>query len=189
MKKLASFYVPFLFMTVPVALLFRLGDLIGTSASPSLGGFGAWISALVIPFLALVAPLVLFWQAGALFFVGDRVASHASVQRAKQRTNRVRQGLSTGKQGSQDFIRGLRNEPAVSQTGQESGPSRAHSVGQRLNRVGAQLRSSGDDSSGPSSEKSAGYTSEYDRSNHEQLRDSDRRRTTDSTNEQPRYIQ
>lgn len=37
-QRLASFYVPFLFMVVPVALLFRLGALLGSSAELSLGG-------------------------------------------------------------------------------------------------------------------------------------------------------
>lgn len=206
MKKLASFYVPFLFMTVPVALLFRLGDLLGTSAGPTLGGIGIWISALVIPFLALVSPLVLFWQAGALFFIGDRMAHHFSAQRAKNRARRFKQGINTGKQGSRNFVRGLRDEPAITQSGQyvfDSGGSRAHSAGQRLNNVGSRLRNpengSGGNSGGNLGGGGASSTSEtgstdsggdaYDRSNQDQFRDPETRdRSRDSADEPPRYI-
>jgi hypothetical protein len=41
MQRLAGFYVPFLFMTVPVALLFRLGEILGASFGLSASGFGA----------------------------------------------------------------------------------------------------------------------------------------------------
>ena len=46
MRRLAGFYVPFLFMTIPVALLFRVGDLLGQSADFSATGIGAWREAL-----------------------------------------------------------------------------------------------------------------------------------------------
>jgi len=68
-QRLAGFYAPILFMTLPVALLLRLGELLGESFSLSLGGVGAWLLALLIPVAALFAPLVMFWQAGALFFL------------------------------------------------------------------------------------------------------------------------
>jgi len=64
-------------MTLPVALLLRLGELLGESFSLSLGGVGAWLLALLIPVAALFAPLVMFWQAGALFFFADRASRHA----------------------------------------------------------------------------------------------------------------
>jgi len=210
MKRLASFYVPFLFMTVPVALLFRVGDLLGTSADPTLGGIGMWISALVIPFLALVSPLVLFWQAGALFFIGDRMANHVSAQRAKNRTRRVKQGISTGKQGSRNFVRGLRDEPAITQSGQyvfDSGDSRAHSAGQRLNTVGSRLRSpenggggngggtlggggGGEGRSGSATDSGeSGGQDAYERANQDQFRDPEtRERTRGSADDPPRYI-
>lgn len=85
MRRMAGFYVPFLFMTVPVAILFRLGQLLGGSLDLSMGGLGAWLAALVIPFVAVAAPIGLFWQAGALFFAADRASHRISKGRGKQR--------------------------------------------------------------------------------------------------------
>lgn len=206
MKKLAGFYLPFLFMTVPVALLFRLGGLLGISAGPTLGGIGLWISALVIPFLAIVSPLVLFWQAGAIFFIGNRVAHHFSSQQAMNRAIRVKQGVNKGKQGSRNFVRGLRDEPAVTQSGQyvfDSGDSRAHLAGQRLSNAGSRLRNSTSGDGGNSggglrgrenSESEVagggGGNDTYDRSSQDQLRNpEDRDHSSKSTDVQPRYIQ
>jgi hypothetical protein len=143
MKKLAGFYVPFLFMTVPVALLFRLGDLLGTSIGPSAGEFGAWLTALVIPLLAVLSPFILFWQAGALFFIADRASRHMSAERAQRRVAGGREKVQSGRQGRRNFTRGLRNEPAVAGTGQyvfDSRGSRAHAAGQRLRSAGSRLR-------------------------------------------------
>lgn len=143
MKKLAGFYVPFLFMTVPVALLFRLGDLLGTSADLSAGGIGAWLTALVIPLAAVLAPFILFWQAGAIFFMADRASHHVSAHRARERVGSGREGIQTTKQGSQNFVRGVRDAPAVTQSGQyvfDSGDSRSHAAGKRVNRAGSRLR-------------------------------------------------
>ncbi len=61
MSRLAGFYVPFLFMTVPIAVLFRLGELLGDSVTVSIGGFGQWLLAIVTPLIAVIAPFVLLW--------------------------------------------------------------------------------------------------------------------------------
>ncbi|WP_236544818.1 hypothetical protein [Salinirussus salinus] len=143
MKKLAGFYVPFLFMTVPVALLFRLGDLLGTSVGPSAGEFGAWLTALVIPLLAVLSPFILFWQAGALFFMADRASKYMSAQRAQRRVAGGRDRLQTGRRGGRNLARGLRNEPAVTGSGQyvlDSGESRAHATGRRLRSASSRIR-------------------------------------------------
>jgi len=211
MKKLAGFYVPFLFMTIPVALLFRLGDILGTSFGPSAGEFGAWLTALVIPLLAVASPFILFWQAGALFFIADRAARHVSAQKARGRMSRGRERLQTAKQGSKNFVRGMRDEPAVKSGGQyvlNSGDSRAHATGQRLNTTGSRLREaitdggdsgerggSGGDGGGSTAGSSPGDdgggdvgNDEFDRD--EALRDPDSRtRNRDSRDETPRYIQ
>ncbi|WP_248299474.1 hypothetical protein [Halorhabdus amylolytica] len=210
MKKLAGFYVPFLFMTVPVALLFRLGDLLGTSIGPSAGEFGAWLTALIIPLLAVVSPLVLFWQAGALFFMADRVSQHMSAQRARTRVSNTRERIQITKQGGKNFARGVRDQPAVSTDGQyllNSGNSRAHATGQRLNQAGSRLRdvlgNNGDGGSGGNSGNTSSTTTTggsvnesqsqhgqtYDRSQNDHFRDP-QSRTQDhhSRDEQPRYI-
>ncbi|MFB6192341.1 MAG: hypothetical protein ABEI11_03370 [Haloarculaceae archaeon] len=143
MRKLAGFYVPFLFMTVPVALLFRLGELLGTSADLSAGGFGAWLTALVIPVLAVLSPLVLFWQAGLVFFVADRAARRVSTERARTRLATGREGVQRTRRGGRNLVRGVRNEPAVASDGQyvlDSGGSRAHATGRRLDNAGSRLR-------------------------------------------------
>lgn len=143
MKKLAGFYVPFLFMTVPVALLFRLGDILGSSFGLSAGEFGAWLTALVIPLLAVVSPFILFWQAGAVFFIADRAARHMSAEKSRNRLSSGRKRAQLAKQGGTNFVRGLRSEPAVKSSGQyvlNSGESSAHATGQRLNTTGSQLR-------------------------------------------------
>jgi len=150
MRRLAGFYVPFLFMTVPVALLFRLGDILGTSFGLSLEGFGAWIIALIIPLIAVVSPFVLFWQAGALFFMADRAARYASRRRAQARAQAVRRSGQQARQGGRNFARGLRGKPAIRQDGQmvlDSGGSRAHAAGTRIRSTGSNLRSRSD--SGP----------------------------------------
>lgn len=143
MKQLAGFYVPFLFMTVPVALLFRIGNLLGDSFELSMGGIGAWLTALVIPIVAVASPFVLFWQAGALFFMADRASYHLSSERAKTRVVRTRERGGTSAQGGRNFLRGLRGQQAVLDDGQmvfDSGDSRAHTAGKRLNATGSRLR-------------------------------------------------
>jgi hypothetical protein len=211
MKKLAGFYVPFLFMTVPVALLFRLGDILGTSIGPSAGEFGAWLTALIIPLVAVASPFILFWQAGALFFIADRAARHVSAQKARGRLSRGRERLQSAKQGGKNFVRGVRDEPAVKSGGQyvlNSGDSRAHATGQRLNTTGSRLREAitdggGDGGQGGSGGGGGGSTAstgsggdgggndgsgEFERD--EALRDPQpRNRNRESRDDPPRYIQ
>ncbi len=143
MRRMANFYVPFLFMTVPVALLFRLGELLGASVDLSMGGFGTWLTALVIPVLAVASPFVLFWQAGALFFMTDRAARHTSRARVHERATGVRaRGASTA-HASRNFDRGVRGESAVRPDGQAllgSDGSRAHRAGSHVRATGASLR-------------------------------------------------
>ena len=142
MKKLAGFYVPFLFMTIPVALLFRVGELLGQSAGFSATGIGAWLTALVIPFAAVASPFVLFWQAGLILFVADRASRHVSAQRARERVSRGGQRARQAGRGGRNFVRGVRDEPAVRSDRQavlDSGESRAHAAGKRVNRAGTRL--------------------------------------------------
>ena len=144
MQRLAGFYVPFLFMTVPVALLFRLGAILGESFGLSVQGFGLWILALIIPLVAVLSPIVLVWQAGALFFVADRAMSHTSRHRARGRAASITQRGRETKQGGQNFARGLRGEPAARPDGQavfNSGDSRAHAAGSRMRSTASGLRS------------------------------------------------
>lgn|GEM_PF-885418 len=143
MKRMAGFYVPFLFMTVPVALLFRLGEILGSSVSLSMGGLGTWLTALVIPFAALVSPIVLFWQAGALFFVGDRMAHRTSRHRASSRMQSAKHHGAEATRGGKNFARGVRGDPAQTAGGQTvfgSGQSRSHAAGSRLHSMGSRLR-------------------------------------------------
>jgi len=142
MKRMAGFYVPFLFMTVPVALLFRLGEILGSSVSLSMGGLGTWLTALVIPFAAILSPIVLFWQAGALFFVGDRMAHRTSRNRATSRVQSAKHHGSAATRGGKNFARGVRGDPAQTAGGQTvfgSGQSRSHAAGSRLNSMGTRL--------------------------------------------------
>jgi len=143
MRRLAGFYVPFLFMTIPVALLFRVGDLLGQSAGFSATGIGAWLTALVIPFAAVASPFVLFWQAGLILFVADRASRHVSAQRARSRLSRGRERVRQAGRGGRNFVRGVRDKPAIRGNGQtmlDSGDSRPHAVGQRVNRGGSRLQ-------------------------------------------------
>ncbi|WP_244605462.1 hypothetical protein [Halorhabdus rudnickae] len=155
MKKLAGFYVPFLFMSVPVALLFRVGGLLGQSASLSAGGIGTWLTALVVPFAAVLSPFVLFWQAGAIMFMADRAARHVSAQRARRRSTTGKEQVQRAGHAGRNFVRGVRDEPAVRTDGQTvfgSGDSTAHAAGRRVNRTGSRLgerfRRGGDDGDG-----------------------------------------
>lgn len=97
-KRLAGLYVPFLLMTLPVAVLFRLGEILGGSLSLSLGGIGAWLTALVIPVLAVLAPFVMVWQAGALFFMLDRTGRQVSTSTARRRFDSISNATSAGVQ-------------------------------------------------------------------------------------------
>jgi hypothetical protein len=133
-KRLAGFYVPFLFMTLPVAVLLRIGELLGNSFALSMGGLGAWLTALVIPLIALVSPFVLIWQAGAIFFAASRTARYASTRRARDRVNRIHETSAAVGRGDQNFTRGLRGRDPVSSSaaGSAAEYSRANRAGQRL---------------------------------------------------------
>jgi hypothetical protein len=145
-RRLASFYVPFLFMPLPVAVLFRLGDLLGTSADLSMGGIGAWLAAIVIPIAALVAPLVLVWQTGRLALVVDQAARRLSVRQARSRAGRTRAGATTAAHRGRNLVRGVRGQPAQRSNGQTvfgSGSSRGHAAGQRVRRALTRVRRGG----------------------------------------------
>ncbi|MDS0260524.1 hypothetical protein NDI56_14050 [Haloarcula sp. S1CR25-12] len=144
MKRLARFYVPFLFMTVPVALLLRLGQLLGSSVTLSIGGAGQWLLAILTPLVAVISPFILFWQAGALFFMADSASRHASRDTGKARVETARSAGATTKTGTQNLNRGLQGKPAVKSDGQAvlgSGDSRAHAAGTRLNSTATSLKS------------------------------------------------
>ena len=135
MTRLAGFYIPFLFMTLPIALLFRLGGILGGSFSLTMGGIGAWLTALVIPLVAVLSPFVLFWQASALFFIGGRMAQNTSRQTAGRRIDSARSLGATTSRGVRNARAGARGEPAVSGSGQyvlDSSQSRAHSLGSTI---------------------------------------------------------
>jgi hypothetical protein len=164
-RRLAGFYVPFLFMTVPVAVLFKLSELLGTSASLSLGGIGQWLVAISTPFVAVVVPFVLFWQAGALFFMAERASHHSSRRLARQRYTRARAVGETSRQAQRNFRRGVRGEPPVRSDGQTllgGGDSRAYRGGARLASTGRGLRQrlTPADDTGPSWQAASGSVSD-----------------------------
>jgi len=135
MKRVAGFYVPFLFMTLPVAMLFRVGGVLGEGFSLSAGGFGAWLTALVIPILAVAAPLILFWQAGSVFSMTERLSKRVSAQQARGRGSGIHDTATSGGRGARNFARGVRGKDAVS-AGGASASDRT-----RANRAGLRLRS------------------------------------------------
>ncbi|WP_436927662.1 hypothetical protein [Halosimplex amylolyticum] len=143
MKRLAGFYVPFLFMTVPVAVLFRLGHLLGENFGFSTQGLGLWLTALIIPIVAIASPFVLFWQAGSIFFMAQSASRHASSRLARSRVNRTRDTGNSALHSGRNFVRGVRGQAAIRSDGQavfDSGNSRAHAAGSRLNDTGSRLR-------------------------------------------------
>ncbi|WP_227739050.1 hypothetical protein [Halorientalis pallida] len=143
-SRLSGFYVPFLFMTIPVAILFRLGALLGSSFSLSMGGFGQWLTALVIPLIAVLSPLVLVWQAGAIFFVADRASQRLSGSQARNRVTKTRDVGSRTAHGTRNFSRGMDGKPAIKRDGQyvlNSGDSRAHAAGKQLAGATQRLQS------------------------------------------------
>ncbi|QLH79936.1 hypothetical protein HZS55_06400 [Halosimplex rubrum] len=143
MKRLAGFYVPFLFMTVPVALLFRLGEILGNSFGFTVEGLGAWLVALIIPIVAVVSPFILFWQAGSIFFMAQSASHHSSRRRAHGRIAGAQEKGQIASHGGRNFVRGVRGQQAVNADGQavfNSGNSRAHAAGSRLNTTGSRLR-------------------------------------------------
>lgn len=170
-RRLAGFYVPMVLMTVPVALLFRIGELLGDSLSLSLGGIGSWILALVVPVAAVAAPIVMFWQAGALFFVADRASRRVSRTRASGRMKRVyRTGRGSIRSG-RDFTRGVRGKQRVGadNNSETSQRSLGHMGGKGVNRAGSWLKNRGpsirskgssQSSSQPTTDRSATTTSD-----------------------------
>ncbi|WP_436932830.1 hypothetical protein [Halosimplex halobium] len=143
MKRMAGFYVPFLFMTIPVALLFRLGQILGENFGFSVEGLGLWLTALIIPIVAIASPFVLFWQAGSIFFMAQSASRHASKRRAKSRLSGTKDRAETVANGGRNFSRGVQGKPGRTSDGQivfNSGDSRAHAAGSRLNDAGSRLR-------------------------------------------------
>ncbi|ELZ20861.1 hypothetical protein C475_19718 [Halosimplex carlsbadense 2-9-1] len=143
MKRLSGFYVPFLFMPVPVAFLFRLAQILGQNFGFSTQGLTTWLAALVIPIVAIVSPFVLFWQAGSIFFMAQSASHHASSRRARSRLGSTRNLGESAVHRSRNFVRGTRGKAAIKPDGQavfSSGSSRAHAAGSRLNDTGSRLR-------------------------------------------------
>lgn len=154
-RQAAGLYAPLLIVPIPVALLFRLGQLLGESASfGSLDGFGAWIAALVVPFVAILAPFVLVWQTGRVAAAANMAVRNVSRERATARAGRLRDTGGTvasrgtqGVTGARNFARGARGELLTDVNGQyklESGDSRAHAAGTRVRRGLGRLRSRGE---------------------------------------------
>ncbi|MFC7195105.1 hypothetical protein ACFQL4_11265 [Halosimplex aquaticum] len=161
MERLAGFYVPFLFMTIPVVFLFRLAHILGANFSISLTGIGTWLTALVIPIVAIVSPFVLFWQAGSIFFMAQSASRHASSRRARSRVNRTRDTGGSALHSGRNFIRGVRGQAAIRSDGQavfDSGNSRAHAAGSRLNDTGSRLQGTLHRSSGTDARSDGGST-------------------------------
>ena len=154
-RQAAGLYVPLLLAPVPVALLFRLGLLLGESASfGSLDGFGAWIAALVVPFVAILAPFVLVWQTGRIAAAANMAARNVSRERATARAGRLRDAGGAiadrgarGAAGAQNFAQRARGDLVTDATGQsklDSGDSRAHAAGTRVRRGLGRLRGRGE---------------------------------------------
>lgn len=156
-KQAASLYVPLLVVPVPVALLFRLSLLLGESASvSSLGGFGAWVAALVVPFVAVLAPLVLVWQTGRITAAASVAARNVSRRQASERVGRLRDAGGAvagrgaqGATGARNLARGVRGATVTDASGRAkltSGDSRAHAAGTRVRRgLGRVRRRAGGD--------------------------------------------
>jgi hypothetical protein len=140
-QRLAGFYVPLLVMTIPVALLFRLGAILGDAATLSLGGIGLWLTALVIPFVAILSPFLLIWQAGATFFIGEQMTRHASQTRFPTRDRGGTEYAKSAAHTGRNAVRGLRDKPAVRRDGQTLLRTKPGTATDRGHRVGSQLRS------------------------------------------------
>ena len=142
MEKLSGFYVPMLFMTIPVAILFRLGELLGSSFEISMEGFGAWLTALVIPLFAVISPIILIWQAGNLFSTTDRMARHSSGARAPVRIANTRERTAVVQHRGAEFTRGARGEPSQDRNDQTllASGTRAHAAGTAVRQAGQSLR-------------------------------------------------
>ena len=169
MKRLAGFYAPFLFMTIPVVFLFRIAQILGSNFSISLSGIGAWLTALVLPIVAILSPLLLIWQAGSIFSMAHRASSHVSARRARSRLSRTNHANQSAVHGGRNFARGVRGKAAVKRNGQfvlGSGDSRAHAAGSRLNQTATRLR-------GSLAARSSGDTRTSENSTNEWTRDTE----------------
>lgn len=194
-RQLAGFYVPFLFMTVPVAILFRLGEILGSNAEVSMDGLAAWLTALVIPILAILAPIALIWQAGAIFFVADRASHRVSSERARRRIDTAQTATATTAHGGRNFARGAVGRPAIereSRSTLQDGSSRAHTAGSWLNSAGNRARNvgrgGGNEATGGTAERTQRESSRN--TDFENLR-GDRGRSSrddDDSQDRPRYI-
>jgi len=141
--RIGGFFVPFLFMTLPVAVLFRLEILLFESLELSMDSLGTWLLALIVPLAALLSPFVLIWQAGAVFLVADRVGRRASVQTAR---NRVAGAVGAKRQAvhqTQNFAGGLQGRGATVYQPPQPRPAgfRANAAGTRLNELGSRFAS------------------------------------------------
>jgi hypothetical protein len=141
--RIGGFFVPFLFMTLPVAVLFRLEILLFESLELSMDSLGTWLLALIVPLAALLSPFVLIWQAGAVFLVADRVGRRASVQTAR---NRVAGAVGAKRQAvhrTQNFAGGLQGRGATVYQPPRPRPAgfRANAAGTRLNELGSRFAS------------------------------------------------
>ncbi|WP_227134361.1 hypothetical protein [Halorubellus salinus] len=146
-KRVARFYVPFLLMTVPTALLFRLGELLGANFGFSGTGLLAWLTALVIPVLAILAPVVLFWQAGSLYQTTTRMGRQVSTARARRRFETASAVGSATVQGGRRVSSAVRNTSGPGTTEQSnSAASTSHfrAVGSRMSRAGPRTSASED---------------------------------------------
>jgi hypothetical protein len=163
-SRIGGFFVPFLFMTLPVAVLFRLEILLFESLELSMDSLGTWLLALIVPLAALLSPFVLIWQAGAVFLVADRVGRRASVQTAR---NRVAGAVETKRQTvhrTQNFVGGLQGRGATVYQPPRPRPVgfRANETGTRLNALGSRFvtelreRRRGPGGAGPTSGVSSG---------------------------------
>jgi hypothetical protein len=140
-SRIGGFFVPFLFMTLPVAVLFRLEILLFESLELSMDSLGTWLLALIVPLAALLSPFVLVWQAGAVFLVADRVGRRASVQTAR---NRVTGAVGAKRQAihrTQNFAGGLQGRGATVYRPPQPRPAgfRANAAGTRLNALGSRF--------------------------------------------------
>ncbi|GGL34222.1 hypothetical protein GCM10009037_17280 [Halarchaeum grantii] len=134
-QRLAGFYVPFLLMPLPVAILLRLGGLLGESATFDADGVFLWLTALVIPIVAVLSPFVFVWQAGSLLFVGDRISHRVSRTRAQSRLSSNAARMGNAHNSGRNFVRGVRGSPPVRRDGQTLlASSRSHAAGARVAR-------------------------------------------------------
>ncbi|MFB6312185.1 MAG: hypothetical protein ABEH64_13510 [Salinirussus sp.] len=129
-RNLAGFYVPFLVMPIPVALLLRLSELLGQSAAFTMPGIGSWIAAMVLPFAALIAPVVLITQAGQVQSIAAGISRELSGTRAARRASIVKQRVDESTTQRDTFNARIgSNRPSIREP---SGDNFAHSTSRTL---------------------------------------------------------